>query len=143
VDMDESSSSEEDDLPGTQLTYGDSHLELVLPSGARIGHRSMRRYYAQSFRPSPSVPSIADPKSGRELVRRLLSQKNSALIPAKGGYGAYGLGKQVIKARNAGEAKEAGRHIREFRDMKKREDFKTKIGFIGNSQKHFRDPLLQ
>ena len=49
----------------------------------------------------------------------------------------------MVKARNRGEAREAGRHVREFRDQKRREDFKTKIGFIGNSQKHYRDPLLQ
>lgn len=49
----------------------------------------------------------------------------------------------MVKARNKGEAKEAGRHVREFRDMKRRENFKTKVGFRHNSQKHFRDPLLQ
>ena len=50
--------------------------------------------------------------------------------------------RSVIKARNRGEAREAGRHVREFRDQKRREDFKTKIGFIHNSQKHFRDPCM-
>jgi len=133
---------EDDDIPPNQITYGDSHTELVLPSGARIGHRSMKRYYAQRFRPS-AVPESEDPKSGSALVRRLLREKNSALVPRKGGYGDYGLGSQVVKARNPGEAREAGRHIREFRDQRRREEFKTKVGFIHNSQKHFRDPLLQ
>jgi len=49
----------------------------------------------------------------------------------------------TIKARNRGEAKEAGRHVREFRDQKRREQFKTAVAFRHNSQKHFRDPLLQ
>lgn len=130
--------SDSDSLPDNDITYGDSHLELVLPSGARIGHRSMRRYYAQSF---PGARGKAeDPNSGAALVRRLLADKNSALVPRKGGFGAFGAGTEVVKARNRGEAREAGRHVREFRDQKRREDFKTKVGFIGNHQKHFRDP---
>ncbi|KAG6878522.1 hypothetical protein C0993_004420 [Termitomyces sp. T159_Od127] len=134
----DSDSDSDDSIPDTQITYGDSHLELVLPSGARIGHRSMRRYYAQAFSSGPSKP--VDPNSGAALVRRLLADKNSALVPRKGGFGAFGSGMEVVKARNRGEAREAGRHIREFRDQKRREDFKTKVAFIHNSQKHFRDP---
>jgi len=102
----------------------------------------MKRYYAQSFRPI-GVQEDEDPDSGRALVRRLISDRNSALVPRKGGFGAFGQGTEVIKARNRGEAREAGRHVREFRDQKRREDFKTKVGFIGNHQKHYRDPLLQ
>jgi len=127
--------------PDSQLTYGDTEYELVLPSGARIGHRSMMRYYAQSFH--GIRPRTQDPDSGAALVRRLLADKNSALVPRKGGFGAFGQGTDVIKARNKGEAREAGRHIAEFRDQRRREDFKTKVAFINNSQKHFRDPLLQ
>jgi pre-60S factor REI1 len=129
--------SDSDSLPDNDITYGDSHLELVLPSGARIGHRSMRRYYAQSL---PRGGKPEDPNSGAALVRRLLADKNSALVPSGGGFGAFGRGTAVVKARNKGEAREAGRHIREFRDQKRREDFKTKVGFIGNHQKHYRDP---
>ncbi|KAF8070261.1 C2H2 type zinc-finger-domain-containing protein [Lyophyllum atratum] len=143
-DEDSSLESEsEESLPDDNITYGDSHLELVLPSGARIGHRTMRRYYAQSFPGAPRGNKPEDPNSGAALVRRLLADKNSALVPRKGGFGAFGSGTEVVKARNRGEAREAGRHVREFRDQKRREDFKTKIGFIGNSQKHYRDPLLQ
>lgn len=146
ADDDEDTESELSEEEGNQITYGDSHLELVLPSGARIGHRSMRRYYSQSFR--PTAPRMRngkpeDPNSGAALVRKLLADKNSALVPLKGGFGAFGSGTEVVKARNKGEAKEAGRHVREFRDMKRRENFKTKVGFRHNSQKHFRDPLLQ
>lgn len=135
----EDEDSDSDSLPENDITYGDSHLELVLPSGARIGHRSMRRYYAQSF-PGSRGGKPEDPNSGAGLVRCLLADKNSALVPRKGGFGAFGIGTEVVKARNRGEAREAGRHVREFRDQKRREDFKTKVGFIGNHQKHFRDP---
>ncbi|KAF7428380.1 hypothetical protein PC9H_007603 [Pleurotus ostreatus] len=133
------SESETNESNKGRITYSDSDYELVLPSGARIGHRSMRRYYAQSFTPIPGRKG-EDPNSGAALVRRLLADKNSALVPRKGGFGAYGSGTDVIKARNRGEAREAGRHVREFRDQKRREDFKTKVGYRHNSQKHFRDP---
>ncbi|KAH0827776.1 C2H2 type zinc-finger-domain-containing protein [Lanmaoa asiatica] len=140
-DLSDSESDHSDHLPDNQLAYGDTQYELVLPSGARIGHRSMMRYYAQSFHGIHVKPE--DPNSGAALVRRLLADKHSALVPRKGGFGAFGQGTQVVKARNKGEAREAGRHIREFRDQRRREDFKTKVAFVHNSQKHFRDPLLQ
>ena len=48
-----------------------------------------------------------------------------------------------MAVRNRGEAKEAMRHVREVRDVQRRELFKTKVGFRHNHQKHYRDPLLQ
>jgi pre-60S factor REI1 len=138
----DSESDSDESIPENQINYGDTEYELVLPSGARIGHRSMKRYYAQSLHPM-RVQSNEDRNSGIALVRRLLADKNSALVPRKGGFGAHGQGMDTVKARNRGEAREAGRHVREFRDQKRREDFKTRVGFIHNSQKHFRDPLLQ
>jgi pre-60S factor REI1 len=84
-----SSSDEEDDLPEGQITYGDTDYELVLPSGARIGHRSMRRYYAQSFPGVPRGSKPEDPNSGAALVRRLLADKNAALVPRRGGFRSF------------------------------------------------------
>ncbi|KAF8972971.1 hypothetical protein BDZ97DRAFT_1778563 [Flammula alnicola] len=141
--VNESASDESSSGSESEEDEDDSPFELVLPSGARIGHRTMRRYYAQSFPTAPRGNKPEDPNSGAALVRRLLADKNSALVPRRGAFGAFGQGTEVVKARNRGEAREAGRHVREFRDMKRREDFKTKVGFIHNSQKHYRDPLLQ
>jgi len=133
--------TDEESPPDNQITYGDTEYELVLPSGARIGHRSMKRYYAQSFRFTPH--SDKDTDEGVALVRRLLANKNAALVPRKGGFGAFGMGTAVVKARNAGEARNAGRHVREYRDQRRREEFKTQVAFKHNHQKHYRDPLLQ
>lgn len=141
-DSEEEEDESDDEAGGPQITYGDTTYELVLPSGARIGHRSLHRYYKQSFA-NPLPGRAEDPNSGVGLVRKLIGDKNSSLVPAKGGYGAFGNGTMTVKARNRGEAKEAGRHIREFRDQQRREQFKTKVGFVHNYQKHFRDPLLQ
>ncbi|TDL24214.1 hypothetical protein BD410DRAFT_745544 [Rickenella mellea] len=143
---DETSPSDDESIPEDEITFGDSPYELVLPSGARIGHRAMRRYYSQA--PPRTLTALRngqpeDENSGAALVRRLLADKNSALVPRRGGFGAFGSGTDVVKARNRGEAKEAGRHTREFRDMRRRQEFMTKVGYRNNHQKHFRDPLLQ
>ncbi|GAC98590.1 potential zinc finger protein [Pseudozyma hubeiensis SY62] len=131
-----------------QIRYGDSELELVLPSGARLGHRSLRRYYQQSLRDTPLGSSGTDQDLSRRyggggaLARRLIAESGMGHHDGDGTLvtGRHG---QVIKARNRGEAREAKKHITEFRDRNKREQYKTRIGFRNNNQKHFRDPLLQ
>ena len=123
------------------VRYGDSEYELVLPSGARLGHRSMQRYYRQSLWQTPAghARETASPANGRALAHRIAGgtggMPNSLVVPSRGGH--------ELVARNRGEAKEATRHVREFRDVKRREQFKTKVGFRNNHQKHYRDALLQ
>jgi pre-60S factor REI1 len=134
----DSDDEDEQEVEGAnQLRYGDSELELVLPSGARLGHRSLARYYRQTLFSTPA--SVGG--SGGTVARRLIDQgrangPSSALVVKDRNGGE-------VKARNRGEAREAKRHIREFRDSQKREQFMTRVGFVHNSQKHFRDPLLQ
>nr|XP_056710504.1 cytoplasmic 60S subunit biogenesis factor ZNF622 [Euleptes europaea] len=44
------------ELPSEKnLEYDDESMELILPSGARIGHRSLMRYYKQRFGSSQAV----------------------------------------------------------------------------------------
>lgn len=135
---DESDDDDEDGgLPDNQVRYGDNEFELVLPSGVRLGHRSLRRYYNQSLRPTGSA--YTNGTSGREVAHRLNAsrqeKKDSLMVENRGGH--------MVKARNRGEAREAKKHISTYRDSNKREQFKTQVGYRHNSQKHFRDPLLQ
>ena len=106
-----SEEDDESDVLDSQIMYGDSNFKLVLPSGAHIGHRSMWRYYKQ---PVPTSRATDDPKSGMAIVRWLLVDKRSDLVPVKGASGASGTGMQTIKGCNRGEVREAGCHIREF-----------------------------
>lgn len=133
----EAEEEEEEDLAPNGLRYGDNEYELVLPSGARLGHRSLARYYRQTLFTTPATAATSN-RGGGALARRLIDQARpgSDLIVADRNGGE-------VKARNRGEAREAKRHVKEFRDMKRRENFKTDIGYRNNSQKHFRDPLLQ
>lgn len=136
---DEEMEGEEDELsPADGVRYGDNELELVLPSGARLGHRTLARYYRQTLFSTPA--SVAD-SSGGAVARRLIQQgraagRNQELV-IRDRHGGE------VRARNRGEAKEAKRHVREFRDQARKEQFKTRVGFRHNNQKHFRDPLLQ
>ncbi|ODN84867.1 hypothetical protein L202_00722 [Cryptococcus amylolentus CBS 6039] len=117
-------------------------LSLVLPSGRTLGHRSLKVYYDQRYR--PATESGVDPSSLKVAqVRKRLADPTLALVPTAGGHGAFGKGQQLMKARNAGEAKWAKKQGRSFADQKFRELHKTRVGYIHNSQAHFRDPLLQ
>ncbi|THH30937.1 hypothetical protein EUX98_g3264 [Antrodiella citrinella] len=144
-DSDDSSDDSDSDLDVDYgISYGETKYQLVLPSGARIHHRSTLRRYTGGSQLVLRRGTGEDPNSTNATVRRLLTDTKSGLVPRKGGnFGAFGSGTEVIKARNAGEARNAGKHVRQYRDQQRREHFKTKVGFRANSQKHFRDPLLQ
>ncbi|KAK4058708.1 pre-60S factor rei1 [Microbotryomycetes sp. JL221] len=157
---------DEQDLPDSSITYGDSAYELVLPSGLRIGHRAHKHIYKQNLAPylgqnpfkpsahsSPSSTYKPSPHSQALLsLVPAMQQRNkdrthskpiydAGLIPAKGaGFGGNG---DVIRARNKGEAKHAAKATREFTGHKARQQQDLIRGLRGNSQKHYRDPLLQ
>ncbi|MBW0495542.1 hypothetical protein O181_035257 [Austropuccinia psidii MF-1] len=161
----------DEELP--QIALGDSPFELVLPNGTRIGHRALRYIYRQNLLPYAigsqstqagnkninlitrlAVLSIQDKASSEHQVAinqlsapTKQSLVNAALVPSRGGGLNFNqiIGTpEVIKARNRGEAREAGKHIRTFKEASRREQFKTRVGCTsGNNQKHYRDPLLQ
>ncbi|GAA5989105.1 hypothetical protein JCM10908_001160 [Rhodotorula pacifica] len=167
-DDSDSDDSDDDELPsGTNVTYGDTNYELVLPSGARIGHRAHRNAFKQNALPylngtpfeKPAHASQAEPKPSAhsqallQLVPAMMKKDRThapplhaaALVPAKGaGYGRRGASAgEVIKARNKGEAKHAGKATREFADIRHFQKQANIRGEKGNNQKHFRDFLLQ
>lgn len=164
-DSDSDSDSDDDELPtDSGITYGDTEYELVLPSGARVGHRQHRNIHKQNFLPylegSPFTPpahaSQAEKKPSAHsqallsLVPMIRKDKSHArpiysagLVPAKGSGFNGKAGGEVIKARNKGEAKEAGKATRQFHEHKRFTDQALIKGIRGNNQKHFRDPFLQ
>ncbi|XP_012498244.1 PREDICTED: zinc finger protein 622 [Propithecus coquereli] len=63
--------TESEELPSEKnLEYNDETMELILPSGARVGHRSLMRYYKQRFGLSRAV-AVA---KNRKAVGRVLQQ---------------------------------------------------------------------
>lgn len=152
----EETDSDDDDLPESGITYGDSSYELVLPSGARIGHRAHKNIHKQNlvpylgqnpfkpsahssphtaYKPSPHsaallslVPSM---QRDRTHARPLYDQ---GLVPARGaGFGGNG---DVIRARNKGEAKNANKSVRNFTELKARARQEFVRGVKANSQEH-------
>ncbi|XP_020035199.1 cytoplasmic 60S subunit biogenesis factor ZNF622 [Castor canadensis] len=62
---------ETEELPSDKsLEYDDETMELILPSGARVGHRSLMRYYKQRFGLSRAVAVAKNQKA----VGRVLQQ---------------------------------------------------------------------
>ena len=97
-------------------TLDDTGYELVLPSGAKVGHRSLMRYYKQSINPN------------RELVVRKPTEK---IMDHYRGFG--GLSGLSYK-----EAKLKQKDIKYFRQHQQK--YYMKLGMKANNQKYWRDP---
>lgn len=117
------------------VTLAPDGLSLMLPSGRTLGHRSLKVYYSQHLRPS-NLSNKDDARLAKvKQVRDRLADPTLALVPVAGGQGGYGKGLQVMKARNAGEAKWARKQAGSYKDVRVREAFKTRVGYVHNNQK--------
>lgn len=114
-DVSDSEGEEEID-DDTETPIVDMGTELVLPSGAVIGHRSLARYYRQNLPPE-----------------RILSEGQGTVIAA-----------ETRHFINSKSKLELASQKRAWSRQKKREDINDRRAakFI-NNQPHFRDPLLQ
>ncbi|KAK6463298.1 C2H2 type zinc-finger-domain-containing protein [Scheffersomyces coipomensis] len=113
----EDDEDDEDDLPpADQDAIYQNGLELVLPSGAVIGHRSMARYYRQNLAPE-----------------RILSEGQGTVIAAET--------RHMLSVR---DRQELATQKRVWSREKKRSDVNDRRAakFI-NQQEHYRDQLLQ
>ncbi|KAG7218963.1 hypothetical protein INR49_005541 [Caranx melampygus] len=76
----------EEELPDDKnLEYDDDTLELTLPSGAKIGHRSLMRYYKQRFGAQRAVVL----SHNRSAVGRVLRQYKALGWGGDGGSGSF------------------------------------------------------
>ncbi|KAJ8272925.1 hypothetical protein GJAV_G00095040 [Gymnothorax javanicus] len=60
----------EDELPDKNLEYDDETMELTLPSGAKIGHRSLMRYYKQRFGAPRTVAVVRNQNAVGRVLRQ-------------------------------------------------------------------------
>nr|XP_019965966.1 PREDICTED: zinc finger protein 622 [Paralichthys olivaceus]XP_019965967.1 PREDICTED: zinc finger protein 622 [Paralichthys olivaceus] len=75
-----------EDLPDDKnLEYDDETLELTLPSGAKIGHRSLMRYYKQRFGAQRAVVLTHN----KNAVGRVLRQYKALGWGGDGGNGSF------------------------------------------------------
>ena len=123
-----------------------SDYELHLPSGRTAGHRSLSRYYRQNLHNHPTPTE--------RIEQRLLEDANTNSNPDTQMTEGNARGRQLITRANGGEgmlgvtnAKKREVRAIEKRDTKRaqraQKQYQWGLDKRGNSQKHFRDPLLQ
>ncbi|TGO59288.1 hypothetical protein BCON_0046g00320 [Botryotinia convoluta] len=124
--------------------------ELHLPSGRTAGHRSLQKYYRQNLvnHPSPeerqrraieaAENSDSDVEQDERVVRRNERERGRALMSRANG----GLGMAGVTAEKRREVKAAEKRSRKVENYERRK-FDWRNNKQNNSQKHFRDPLLQ
>ncbi|XP_063779020.1 cytoplasmic 60S subunit biogenesis factor ZNF622 [Pseudophryne corroboree] len=103
------------------LEYDEETMELVLPSGARVGHRSLMKYYKQKFGLSRALVVSKNQKA----VGRVLQQ-----YKALGWTGGTGV------------AYQHGRDMQYVQKMKSKWMLKTGMSNNATKQMHFRHQIM-
>jgi pre-60S factor REI1 len=120
-----------------------SDHELHLPSGRTAGHRSLNRYYRQNLYSHPSPAERAEQRllaeSAAEGGEEEQAGRRSRQLTtrANGGTGMIGVSDAKKKEVTAVEKREQKRAHR------LQQEYQWGNNKRANSQKHFRDPLLQ
>lgn len=136
--------------------------ELHLPSGRTAGHRSLRRYFRQNLHNYPTPEERqqrllleqekATDEDGDEDMADVDSSITNAQSRRRRNNGPRDSNGALITRSNAGmlgatDAQRQSVQKAEKRDKKKeqraRNKYQAKVEKQNNSQKHFRDPLLQ
>lgn len=123
-----------------------SDHELHLPSGRTAGHRSLSRYFRQNLHnhPTPSERveqrMLEDAASGSNQDQQMTegsARGRQVVTRANGEEGMLGVTDAKMKEVEAVEKRDTKRAQRA------QKQYQWGIDKRGNSQKHFRDPLLQ
>ncbi|CAG8529299.1 7311_t:CDS:2 [Diversispora eburnea] len=109
-------------IPKNELVYDET--ELILPSGARVGHRSLQRYYKQSLRPLEEHDSV--------IINRLITQYGESF-----GYTRNSGGLLIAKSAQAKHSRNS------ILDKSCQLEFDTRVGIKANKlQRHLRKQIL-
>ncbi|XP_017289061.1 zinc finger protein 622 [Kryptolebias marmoratus] len=115
---------DDEELPEDKnLEYDDDLLELTLPSGAKIGHRSLMRYYKQRF----GTQRVVALNHNRNAVGRVLRQYKAL------GWGGDG---------GRGSLQQNQRDMQYVQRMKSRWMLKMSVNNNSIRQKHFRAQVM-
>ncbi|XP_071753239.2 cytoplasmic 60S subunit biogenesis factor ZNF622 [Centroberyx gerrardi] len=120
----EDAAMDDEELPDDKnLEYDDETLELTLPSGAKIGHRSLMRYYKQRFGTQRTVALAHN----RNAVGRVLRQ-----------YKALGWGGDIGKS----SFHQNQRDMQYVQKMKSKWMLKMGMNHNATKQNHFRVQVM-
>ncbi|CAG8468045.1 16393_t:CDS:2 [Acaulospora colombiana] len=124
VEDDVDSSVGKSEHPMSGLIYEDD-TELVLPSGARIGHRSLWKYYKQSLRPEEERDSV--------IINRLITQYGESF--------GYTRNSGGVLATKGSQVKRSRATI--FQEKHRQQEFDLRVGVKANKlQRHYRAQIL-
>ncbi|KAJ5773330.1 Zinc finger U1-type [Penicillium paradoxum] len=143
---DSASSVDEDDLDfyrkGSRAYEAD--YELHLPSGKSVGHRSLAKYYKQNLNKYPTALeraarqlAIENGEIEDDQPRVRPNHHRDLTTRANGGMGMIGVTEEQKAAALTAERRERTRALRQ------ENRYIARVQKANNSQKHFRDPLLQ
>lgn len=131
-----------------------SDHELYLPSGRTAGHRSLNRYFRQNLHNHPSPAERIEQQRLLEQARPDGGDGEDETMGGTGADGSTDRGRQAMTRANGGHGMlgVTDQKKKEIRAVEKREtkraqraekQYQWAVDKRGNSQKHFRDPLLQ
>ncbi|KAI8088640.1 C2H2 type zinc-finger-domain-containing protein [Halteromyces radiatus] len=114
-----------------QLHLADDELSLVLPSGAVVGHRHMKRYYDQKLRPEETRDSI--------LINKLIGQYSDSNVFESLRSFSSSHQRRMITDGKRGVIKST----EAFKEKRIHQDYKTRVGMQANKlQKYFREQII-
>ncbi|KAI9277207.1 C2H2 type zinc-finger-domain-containing protein [Phascolomyces articulosus] len=118
------------------MHLADDEMHLVLPNGNVVGHRSLKRYYDQKFKPEDSRDSV--------LINKLIGQYSDMQgyqSPRAGASHQARGGRFMITdgSKSGGHA----RHTEAFKDSRIHQEYQTRVGIQSNKlQKYFRIQII-
>ncbi|CAG8436674.1 6379_t:CDS:2 [Ambispora gerdemannii] len=111
--------------------YTDNETELILPSGARIGHRSLQRYYKQYLRPR-------EPRENATVNRLLTDYSRDFGYQRTSRTRESGIMVTHPVDKNADTATRVA-----FKDKRRQHEFDVRVGIKANKlQRYFRAQIL-
>jgi pre-60S factor REI1 len=129
-----------------------SDYELHLPSGRTAGHRSLNKYYSQNLHNHPSPAerqeqlaieeargSDSDSEEVDERVARRNERERGRALTSRANGGLGMIGVSAEKKKEVAAAEKRSRKV----EGRERRKYEWGVNKQNNSQKHFRDPLLQ
>ncbi|PKC13712.1 hypothetical protein RhiirA5_60725 [Rhizophagus irregularis] len=125
VSDDEAENDDENDDELPKIMIYEEDMELVLPSGKRLGHRLLRRYYRQNLRPIEERDSI--------INRFITEYGDNSKYRQSGG----------ILITNDHMYKHYRPHFIASREKRHQQNYDTRIGIKANKlQRHFRAQIM-
>ncbi|KAL1929553.1 hypothetical protein VTP01DRAFT_1691 [Rhizomucor pusillus] len=114
-----------------RIRLADDNMSLILPNGNVVGHRSLKRYYDQSFKPEETRESV--------LINKLIGQYSE--MEQFQSMRSNRSGNRMLIT--DGRGSKPTRSTEAFKDVRIHQDYQTRVGLQSNKlQKYFRVQII-